>query len=69
MTNGAVNPQPVLRGPHVTIRPGGRDDVPQLHAVRSEESVTRVLRQYERGADGRFHDGLLMELLRDDLRT
>jgi aminoglycoside 6'-N-acetyltransferase len=176
MTDGAVNPQPVLRGPHVTIRPGGRDDVPPLHAVRSEEAVTRwwgepeepqdiaaqlagdgssvllvmevdgqvaggiqyheeedpmyrhagidiflgaayqgrgvgpeaigllarflcerrehhritidpaaaneraircyakagfrpvgVLRQYERGTDGKFHDGLLMELLRDDL--
>jgi aminoglycoside 6'-N-acetyltransferase len=26
-----------------------------------------VLRQYERGADGRFHDGLLMDLVRDDL--
>jgi hypothetical protein len=26
-----------------------------------------VLRQYERGADGRFHEGLLMELLRDPL--
>ena len=25
-----------------------------------------VMRQYERGADGSFHDGLLMELLRDD---
>jgi aminoglycoside 6'-N-acetyltransferase len=41
MTDGAVNPQPVLRGPHVTIRAGGRDDVPLLHAVLSEESVTR----------------------------
>jgi aminoglycoside 6'-N-acetyltransferase len=178
MTNGAVNPQPVLRGPQVTIRPGGRDDVPLLHAVRSDESVTRwwgppeepqdiaaklagdgssvllvievdgqvaggiqydeeedpmyrhagidiflgpayqgrgvgpeaigllvrflyerrahhrltidpaaaneraircyakagfrpvgVMRQYERGTDGQFHDGLLMELLRDDLPT
>jgi aminoglycoside 6'-N-acetyltransferase len=26
-----------------------------------------VMRQYERGADGRFHDGLLMDLIRDDL--
>ncbi len=25
------------------------------------------MRQYERGPDGTFHDGLLMELLRDDL--
>ncbi|MEU5550230.1 MULTISPECIES: GNAT family N-acetyltransferase [unclassified Micromonospora] len=27
-----------------------------------------VLRRYERGADGRWHDGLLMDLLADDLR-
>ena len=27
-----------------------------------------VMRSYERGADGSFHDGLLMDLLRDDLR-
>jgi aminoglycoside 6'-N-acetyltransferase len=176
MTNGAVNPRPVLRGPQVTVRPGGRNDVPLLHAVLSEEAVTRwwgepdeaeditanltgtgssvllvievdghvaggiqydeeedpmyrhagidiflgaahqgrgvgpeavgllarflcerrghhritidpaaaneraircytkvgfrpvgVMRQYERGTDGEFHDGLLMELLRDDL--
>ena len=26
-----------------------------------------VMRQYERGGDGRFHDGLLMDLLRDEL--
>lgn len=26
-----------------------------------------TLREYERGADGTFHDGLLMELLQDDL--
>lgn len=26
-----------------------------------------VMRQYERGAEGRFHDGLLMDLIRDDL--
>ena len=26
-----------------------------------------VLRQYERGNDGTFHDGLLMELLRGEL--
>jgi aminoglycoside 6'-N-acetyltransferase len=176
MTDGAVELRPVLRGSRVTIRPGGRDDVPLLRAVLSEESVTRwwgepedaedlaarlagdgssvllvveagghvaggiqydeeedpmyrhagidiflgtahqgrgvgpeavgllarflcerrghhritidpaaaneravrcyakvgfrpvgVMRQYERGPDGQFHDGLLMELLRDDL--
>ena len=178
MTDAAAPLRPVLRGSLVTIRPGGRDDVPLLHAVLSEESVTRwwgqpedaehiaadlvgtessvllvveagghvaggiqydeaddpmyrhagidiflgtayqgrgvgpeaigllarflcerrghhritidpaaaneraircyqkvgfrpvgVMRQYERGADGQFHDGLLMELLRDDLLT
>jgi aminoglycoside 6'-N-acetyltransferase len=26
-----------------------------------------VLRQYERGPDGTFHDGLLMDLLRGEL--
>ena len=25
------------------------------------------MRQYERGGDGVFHDGLLMDLLRDEL--
>ena len=27
-----------------------------------------ILRQYERGADGTWHDGLLMDLLADELR-
>jgi aminoglycoside 6'-N-acetyltransferase len=26
-----------------------------------------IMRQYERGTDGTFHDGLLMDLLRDEL--
>ncbi|HEX9041367.1 MAG TPA: GNAT family protein [Trebonia sp.] len=178
MTDDAGDLRPVLHGRQVTIRTGDRDDVPPLHAVLSEESVTRwwgepedgeeiaaklagtgssallvvdvsgnvaggiqydeeedpmyrhagidiflgaayqgrgvgteavsllarflferrghhritidpaaannraircyakagfrpvgVMRQYERGADGLFHDGLLMELLRDDLLT
>ena len=33
MTDGAAQLRPVLRGPHVTIRPGGLDDVPPLRAV------------------------------------
>ena len=41
MTDGAAQLRPVLRGSRVTIRPGGPDDVPLLHAVLSEESVTR----------------------------
>ncbi|WP_236718306.1 GNAT family N-acetyltransferase [Actinoplanes sp. TFC3] len=28
-----------------------------------------IMRQYERGADGRWHDGLLMDLLADDLKA
>jgi aminoglycoside 6'-N-acetyltransferase len=27
-----------------------------------------VLRRYERGVDGTFHDGLLMDMLADELR-
>lgn len=41
-------------------------------AIRCYEAVgfrrVGVMRQYERGADGRFHDGLLMELLKDEWR-
>jgi aminoglycoside 6'-N-acetyltransferase len=42
-------------------------------AIRCYENVgfrrVGVMREYERGADGTFHDGLLMELLRTDLTT
>jgi aminoglycoside 6'-N-acetyltransferase len=41
-------------------------------AIRCYEKVgfrrVGVMRQYERGADGTFHDGLLMDLLASDLR-
>lgn len=41
-------------------------------AIRSYERVgfrpVGVMRNYERGADGSWHDGLLMDLLRDDFR-
>ena len=40
-------------------------------AIRCYEKVgfrrIGIMRQYERGADGSFHDGLLMELLESDL--
>jgi aminoglycoside 6'-N-acetyltransferase len=40
-------------------------------AIRAYEKVgfrpVGVLRRYERGADGTFHDGLLMDLLADEL--
>jgi aminoglycoside 6'-N-acetyltransferase len=43
-----------------------------LAAIRCYEKVgfrrVGVMREYERGADGTWHDGLLMDLLRADLR-
>jgi aminoglycoside 6'-N-acetyltransferase len=57
------------RGHHrITIDPA----VANERAIRSYESVgfkrVGVMRSYERGADGKWHDGLLLDLLRDDLR-
>ena len=57
------------RGHHrLTIDPALANE----HAIRCYESVgfrrVGVMREYERGADGTWHDGLLMELLADDLR-
>lgn len=41
-------------------------------AIRAYEAVgfkpVGIMRMYERGADGAFHDGLLMDLLADELR-
>lgn len=41
------------------------------HAIRAYEAVgfrpVGVMRRYERGADGNWHDNLLMDLLREDL--
>ena len=56
------------RGHHrITIDPAAHND----RAIRSYARVgfrpVGVMRQYERGPDGRFHDGLLMDLLRDEL--
>ena len=56
------------RGHHrITIDPAAAN----ARAIRCYEKVgfrpVGVMRQYERSADGEFHDGLLMELLRDDL--
>lgn len=57
------------RGHHrITIDPAADNG----RAIRAYEKVgfrrVGVLRQYERGADGTWHDGLLMDLLRDELR-
>jgi aminoglycoside 6'-N-acetyltransferase len=56
------------RGHHrITIDPAAANE----RAIRSYASVgfrpVGVMRQYERGGDGRFHDGLLMDLLRGEL--
>jgi aminoglycoside 6'-N-acetyltransferase len=57
------------RGHHrLTIDPA----LANARAIRCYESVgfrtVGVMRQYERGADGTWHDGLLMELLEADLK-
>ena len=57
------------RGHHrLTIDPALRNE----RAIRCYERVgfqrVGIMRQYERGADGEWHDGLLMDLLAGDLR-
>jgi aminoglycoside 6'-N-acetyltransferase len=57
------------RGHHrITIDPAASN----LRAIRSYEKVgfkrVGVLRRYERSHDGTFHDGLLLDLLPEDLR-
>ena len=57
------------RGHHrITIDPAAANE----RAIRSYAAVgfrrVGVMREYERGADGRYHDGLLMDLLRHELR-
>jgi aminoglycoside 6'-N-acetyltransferase len=56
------------RGHHrITIDPAAAN----RRAIRCYEKVgfraVGVMRQYERGGDGHFHDGLLMDLLRSEL--
>ncbi len=56
------------RGHHrITIDPAADN----VRAIRAYEKVgfrrVGVLRRYERGADGTWHDGLLMDLLADEL--
>ena len=52
----------------VTIDPAAAN----VAAIRCYEKVgfrpVGIMRQYERGADGTWHDGLLMDLVADDLR-
>jgi aminoglycoside 6'-N-acetyltransferase len=52
----------------LTIDPAAANE----RAIRAYAKVgfrpVGIMREYERGADGRFHDGLLMDLLRDELK-
>jgi len=63
-----AGPHPALVGRKVTLRPGRPANEP---AIRCYAKVgfrpVGVMRQYERGGDGRFHDGMLMDLLREEL--
>ena len=57
------------RGHHrLTIDPSASNE----RAIRAYTAVgfrrVGLMRQYERGPDGTFHDGLLLDLLRDELR-
>jgi hypothetical protein len=74
---GPVLVGPVLVGRRVRLRPGRPGDAQRLHAILAEPSVSRwwadpdpvtVIEDDLRGSGGRFHDGLLMDLLRDELR-
>ncbi len=51
----------------ITIDPAADN----VHAIRAYEKVgfkrVGIMRQYERGADGTFHDGMLLDLLPGDL--
>jgi aminoglycoside 6'-N-acetyltransferase len=58
-----------VRGHHrLTIDPSAAN----ARAIRAYERVgfrrVGVMRSYERGPDGTFHDGVLLDLLRDELR-
>ncbi len=58
-----------VRGHHrITIDPSAHN----ARAIRAYERVGFVpvgrMRRYERGPDGTWHDGLLMDLLREELR-
>jgi aminoglycoside 6'-N-acetyltransferase len=45
------------------LRPVGEDDLPRLVGFRR----VGVMRQYERGADGTYPDGMLLDLLPGNL--
>jgi hypothetical protein len=54
-----------LAGARVRLRPIDDADLDALETMFAEPA--RVMRKYERGADGTFHDSLLMDVLADEL--
>ena len=52
----------------LTIDPAAHNEA----AIRAYERVgfvpVGIMRRYERGPDGTWHDGLLMDMLREDFR-
>ncbi len=56
------------RGHHrITIDPAAANGRAIASYAKVGFRAVGVMRQYERGGDGRFHDGLLMDLLRGEL--
>ncbi len=51
----------------ITIDPAAANEPAIRCYAKAGFRPVGVMRQYERGGDGRFHDGLLMDLLRDEL--
>ena len=58
------------RGHHrLTIDPAADNDAAIRAYERGGFRRVGVMRQYERGPDGTWHDGLLMYMLREDFRA
>ena len=56
------------RGHHRLVIDPAADNTTAIRAYsKAGFKPVGVMREYERGADGRFHDGLLMEMLASDL--
>jgi aminoglycoside 6'-N-acetyltransferase len=58
------------RGHHrITIDPAAANDRAISCYAKAGFHPVGLMRQYERGEDGTFHNGLLMELLRGELAS
>src|SRR5271166_5281133 len=57
------------RGHHRVVIDPSAENLRAIHAYeRAGFRQVGVMRQYERGPDGRWHDGVMMELLKEDFR-